>query len=420
MQVDGSFMKGFLTSPNLPLPKLSLCMIVRNEAENLSTCLESVVGFVDEMVILDTGSTDRTVEIARDYGAKVSDLAWPDDFSLARNHALQQVTGDWVLVLDADEQLTQEIKPTIAAAIQDPTHLVINLLRQEIGATQSPYSLVSRLFRRHPAIEFRRPYHAMIDDSVEDLLRTEPNWKILTLEPIALLHDGYRPELIHARDKYTKARTLMEGFLVQHPNDPYVCSKLGALYCDLGLWMEGQALLERGLTAETIDGATRYELHYHLASVYRQSQQIQAADEQLQLAIQQPIPDKLKLGAIVNWGALRQTHGQTQDDLETAAWIYREAIAIDSTCAIAYYNLGLTQKALGQFEAAIDSYQQAIYLNPTNPEPYQNMGVVLMKLGLVSESLTAFQQAIDQYKKTGSAEGETLRRSLSEMGFHLD
>lgn len=404
-------------SPPKPLlkPTLSLCMIVRNEAENLAACLDSVVGFVDELVILDTGSTDRTIDIALEYGAKVSKFVWCDDFSIARNVALKEVTGDWVLVLDADERLTDEIKPTIEAAIQDSSHLAINLLRQEIGALQSPYSLVSRLFRRHPAIEFRRPYHAMIDDSVEALLKIESHWKIVNLEPIAILHDGYRPDLITARDKFTKARTTMECFLAKNPNDPYVCSKLGALYCDLGLMTEGQALLERGLAAQTIDASTRYELHYHLASVYSKTNQIQAADEQLQLAIEQPIPDKLKLGAIVNWGALRQTHG----DLETAAWIYQEAIAIDPTCAVVYGNLGLTQKALGQFEAAIGSYQKAIALNPSNPEPHQNLGVVLMKLDRIPESLDQFKTAIGLYSKTTPIEGEKLKRSLLEMGFQL-
>ncbi len=255
----------------------------------------------------------------------------------------------------------------------------------------------------------------MIDDSVEALLQIETHWKVVNLEPIALLHDGYRPDLIYSLDKFTKARTIMEGFLAQNPNDPYVCSKLGALYCDLGLLDQGKDLLERGLAAQTIDASTRYELHYHLASVYSSLDQVQAADEQLQLAIEQPIPDKLKLGAIVNWGALRQTH----DDFETAAWIYGEAIAIDPSCAIIHANLGLTQKALGNFEAAIDSYQQAINLNPTNPEPHQNLGVVLMKLGRIPKSLSSFKAAISLYEKANSSEGERLARSLLEMGFEV-
>lgn len=396
-------------------PSLSLCMIVRNEAENLAACLDTVVDFVDQIVILDTGSTDNTCEIAHQYGAQVEHFIWCDDFSAARNAALKFVTGDWVLALDADERLTSEIKPDITAAIQDSTRLVINLFRQEVGATQSPYSLVSRLFRRHPKINFQRPYHAMIDDSVEALLAVEPHWNIVTLDPIALLHYGYQPELINSRDKFTKARKTMEGFLQKNPNDPYVCSKLGALYCDLGLDNEGKLLLERGLEATTIDAATRYELHYHLASAYTKANQIQAADEQFQLAIEQSIPDKLKLGTIVNWGALRQMN----DDLETAAWIYNEAIAIDSNCAIAYYNLGMTQKTMGNFEAAIESYHCAIKINPESPESYQNLGVVLMKLGRISESLSSFKTAIELYKKMDCAEGDGLVRSLSELGFEL-
>ena len=404
-------------SPDRPSisPSLSLCMIVRNEAENLAACLDSVVDFVDQIVILDTGSTDSTCEIAHQYGAQVENFVWCDDFSAARNAALKFVTGDWVLVLDADERLTSEIKPEILSAIQDPQRLAINLFRQEVGATQSPYSLVSRLFRRHPNINFQRPYHAMIDDSVEALLQIEPHWNIVTLDPIALLHYGYQPELINSRDKFTKARTTMEGFLRENPNDPYVCSKLGALYCDLGLDNEGKLLLERGLEATTIDAATRYELHYHLASVYTKANQIQAADKQFQLAIEQSIPDKLKLGAIVNWGALRQMN----NDPETAAWIYSEAIAIDSNCAIAHYNLGMTQKAMGDFEAAIESYNCAIEINPENPEPYQNLGVVLMKLGRVPESLNSFRTAIRLYKMIDSIEGDRLLQSLSEMGFEL-
>ena len=396
-------------------PSLSLCMIVRDEAEHLAACLDSVVDCVDQIVILDTGSVDNTCEIAHQYGAQVEHFVWCDDFSAARNAALKFVTSDWVLVLDADERLTPEIKPEILTAIQNPNRLVINLFRQEIGATQSPYSLVSRLFRRHPNINFQRPYHAMIDDSVELLLQTEPDWKVVTLDPIAILHYGYQPELINSRDKFTKARKTMEGFLDQNPNDPYVCSKLGALYCDLGLHNEGKLLLERGLESTTIDAATRYELHYHLASVHAQANQIEAADEQFQLAIEQAIPDKLKLGAIVNWGALRQMN----DDLETAAWIYGEAIAIDSTCAIAYYNLGITQKAMGNFEAAIGSYNCAILINPENPEPHQNLGVVLMKLGRIPESLNSFKTAIGLYKTINSIEGDRLVRSLSELGFEL-
>ena len=405
----------------IPTPSLSLCMIVRDEEQRLGACLDSVKDCVDNVVIVDTGSIDRTVEIAQAFNSQlpmqVHHFTWCDDFSAARNAALNHVTGDWVLVLDADERLVEGIADDIRSAIAVPDRLVVNLIRQEVGADQSPYSLVSRLFRRHPKIEFKRPYHAMIDDSVEQILQQEPQWNIVTIDSVSILHDGYQSELIVSRDKVNKARQTMERFLNSNPNDPYVCSKLGALYGDVGEISKGRTLLERGLKSPNLDPNTAYELQYHFGSLCAQQGKVQAADDAYQNAIAQPIPDKLKLGAIVNWGVLRQTH----DDLETAAWIYQEAIRIDETCAIAHYNLGLTFKAMGNLLAALQCYQRAIVLQPNNAHIYQNLGVVLMKLDRSDESLNAFKAAVKlhQHKNTSEsrAESELILRSLCDMGF---
>ncbi|MBD2325635.1 glycosyltransferase [Alkalinema sp. FACHB-956] len=391
---------------------LSLCMIVKNEAANLPRCLDSVKDVVDEMIVLDTGSTDQTIAIAQSYGAKVYEFTWCDDFSAARNAALPYVTGEWVLVLDADEVLLPAIVPALTTAIQNSKALVINLVRQEVGAPQAPYSLVSRLFRKHPAIYFQRPYHAMIDDSVETLLQQESHWEIINLPDIAIWHDGYQPEMIAARDKWKKARTTMEGFLAQHPNDPYVCSKLGALYIQMGETTRGIELLQRGLQAETIDVSTRYELHYHLGSVYQELQEPLQADEQYQQAMQQPILPMLKLGALHNWAALRQTHG----DLETAKLLYEQALAIAPDFTIAHYNLGMTLRALGDLAGAIGHYQTAIQLQPDYADAYQNLGVVLLKIGDGAGSRAAFQQAIALHQQQGSPEAQRLQQSLRDLG----
>jgi predicted Zn-dependent protease len=212
--------------------------------------------------------------------------------------ALKYVHSDWVLVLDADERLIPGVVPSLQEAIQQPQYLVINLLRQEVGARQSPYSLVSRLFRRHPAIAFARPYHAMIDDSVERLMQQEPEWQIGQLAGVAIAHYGYQAERIVARNKFTKAQQMMEGFLNQHPTDPYVCSKLGALYIEVGQTERGLTLLERGLTAAGINPATQYELHYHLGSAYAGQNQLDKAEWQYRQALEQPIVPQLQLGAL--------------------------------------------------------------------------------------------------------------------------
>jgi len=91
-------------------PSLSLCMIVKNEEEYLQECLASVEDVVDEIILVDTGSTDRTVEIAGQFDAEVHHIPWNDDFAAARNESIKHASGDWILQLDADERLDPESK----------------------------------------------------------------------------------------------------------------------------------------------------------------------------------------------------------------------------------------------------------------------------------------------------------------------
>lgn len=109
------------------MPKLSLSMIVRNEAATLCHCLASVKDLVDEMIVVDTGSTDNTREIAGSFGAHVHAFSWVDDFSAARNESLKHCTGDWVLVLDADEAIDALDHTIIRQAIDHEEHAAFRL-----------------------------------------------------------------------------------------------------------------------------------------------------------------------------------------------------------------------------------------------------------------------------------------------------
>jgi glycosyltransferase involved in cell wall biosynthesis len=392
--------------------KLSLCMIVRDEEATLPACLNSVQGLVDEMVVVDTGSTDRTLAIAKSYGAKVYQFTWCDDFAAARNHSLQYAQGDWVLILDADEILQPEIIIPLQQAIQQPQSLVVNLLRHEIQAAQAPYSLISRLFRRHPQIQFGRPYHELIDDSVLEILQQEPDWQILELPGVAIHHTGYQSSAIAQRQKFDRARRVMEGYLKAHPDDAYICNKLGALYADGGDRARGLELLQRGLDSPQLEPTVRYELHYHLGEVYRSLGDGDRAGPQFQAAIEQPVSSRLKLGAYINWGCLELDRHQPQ----LAQGLFAQAVAIAPDFALGHFNLGMALKTLGNLEAAIDHYYQAIRLNPTYAEAYQSLGVALLKGGRVTASLESFRQAIDLHTQQGSPEADRLREGLQAMG----
>src|SRR5437867_2509435 len=95
-------------------PLLSICMIVKNEEENLARALGSAAGLDAELVVVDTGSTDGTVEVARRAGARVLEFPWVDDFSAARNFGFESARGRWLLVLDADEELTDDLRERVS------------------------------------------------------------------------------------------------------------------------------------------------------------------------------------------------------------------------------------------------------------------------------------------------------------------
>ena len=242
---------------------LSFSMIVRNEEARLAGCLASVRDLADERVVVDTGSTDATIAVAEAAGARVEQVEWPGGFAPARNTALTFLNGDWVLVLDADEQLRPEVIPSLKALMAQPDVLVINLLRYEVGAAMAPYSSVSRLFRRHPAIRWSRPYHSMIDDSVGELLASE-QWRIADCSKPAILHDGYQPELLAGTDKAERLRQAMQSGVDRHPGDPYASAKLGGLMISEGQHDQAIPLLRRGLDQATSDSTERYQLLLHL------------------------------------------------------------------------------------------------------------------------------------------------------------
>ena len=342
---------------------LSLSMIVRDEATRIEACLRSVQDFVDEMVVVDTGSTDETVALAQACGARVEHLTWPGDFAPARNAALEHVKGDWVLVLDADEQLRTEAIPKLKALMAQPDVLVINLLRHELGAAMAPYSNVSRLFRRHPRIQWSRPYHSMIDESVAALMSDEPQWRIANCAEPALLHDGYRPELLSGTDKAERLRQSMERWLEDQPSDPYACAKLGALEVSEGNRDRGITLLRQGL--KMLPGgeafiAERYELLLNLGIALAADDR-DAAVGCYREALDLPLDTRLSLGARLNLAALLMQ----QNELEEAIQLTTTACQRAPEVALAWYNLGLMERHRGDLLAAIKAYDCLLYTSPS-------------------------------------------------------
>lgn len=147
------------------IPSLSLCMIVKNESQNLPRCLASVKPYVNEMIVVDTGSQDGTPEIATEYGATVRFFEWCDDFAAARNYAISQASSDWILMLDADEELVIEsdnflynlsLYPEIVAYSLPIADMMEEIPNKIVG------NYVTRLFRNIYALKYLGRFHETI------------------------------------------------------------------------------------------------------------------------------------------------------------------------------------------------------------------------------------------------------------------
>jgi glycosyltransferase involved in cell wall biosynthesis len=144
-------------------PAISVCMIVRDEAANLADCLASLRDLAREVIVVDTGSRDETVAIARSLGAQVRHFAWIDDFAAARNESLRDATGDWIFWLDADDRLSEtavaQIKNAAASGRAD-AYALTYVTRMAQGSCQVVEHI--QLFRNGLGIRFARSIHETI------------------------------------------------------------------------------------------------------------------------------------------------------------------------------------------------------------------------------------------------------------------
>jgi len=208
------------------MPLLSLCMIVKNESEHLARCLESAQGTVDEIVIVDTGSTDGTVAIAERFGARVLHRAWTDDFSAARNVSLEAATGDWALVLDADEALSaprgdafrQRLLETDAAGFR----LIVRNLTDGEGLSAFEDVPLTRLFRLGPSIRYDQPIHEQIRPAIE-----RGGGRVADSD-VLVLHYGYVADTAQGGvSRIARNLDMLRAALLRSPDDPYLHFQFG-------------------------------------------------------------------------------------------------------------------------------------------------------------------------------------------------
>jgi tetratricopeptide (TPR) repeat protein len=374
--------------------RLALSMIVRNAEELLPACLESVRGVVDEIVVADTGSRDQTISAAKKFGARVISIPWTNDFAAARNQALAEVNCDWVLVLDADEQLdgtaAQEI-PTLLA--NNPADAYQVTIRNYV------LSFADRIWdRTAKSNDSRLPaagaYPAYVEQEDVRLFRHDPEVYF-----VGRVQESVGPRILHTKRKIDRAPFCIHHFglvadaetrarknhfyrrlgrekLQDMPQDAQAYLELGVLELDhFGNLAEALALFERACQLDSHCGVAWFFQGLALVKLQRLREALQCLSE----AEQQ--------GHITS--LVYETQADAYDQLKQypeACESYDRALRCDPGNPLLESKLGLAIVRTGNMERGLCLIQQAIQVNPAAGELHDRLILSLVWLNRIEEA----------------------------------
>ena len=381
---------------------LSICLITKNEEAHLARCLDSVRGLWDDLVVVDTGSTDRTVEIARSFGARLFEFTWQDDFSLARNFCIAQASGDWILSIDADESIAARDH----AAIR-------NYLRQDdvdaVLVSQRHYVAKGVVVGWQPGpggYEEGKPYPGFMDVRCRRLFRNRPwlRWRnrvheeLVSTDSAHPLREASGEWIIHHYGK-TDARAVLhakgEAYLrigrkkiEDEPDNPQAHYELAVQYGELGRPEEALPCFEqvRRRWPKFKDTQLR------IAMCHSHCKQYDKALAALRVAARE-LPQQAHLIAFEEGNAHR-----ARGDNKAAAKAFERALSKNPAFAPASMNLALTHQGAGNLPAALTSLDRALKVSPGHAE---------MRLGraLIRKAAGDYAGALSDLDELGTERG---------------
>ncbi len=359
-----------LTQPGRK-PRLSICLIARNEARNLARCLASVKSVAWQLIVVDTGSNDGTVEIARDFGAEVYRFDWCDDFSAARNEALAHARGDWVLSLDADEELPSESLADLERHLESPEAIAFRLPLTEAGKAEEGCHYVPRLFRNAPGVCFSGRIHEHPFGSLEAM---QFAWGLENrLGTAKILHHGYAESSAGQHDKTVRNLRLLQIAIEESPEDPNLQMNLG---------------LELARAGRLADALPWYR----------------AAFNGLSALPPNAVTPEMRETLLTQFA----THLLTANRPDQAVKLLQSPLAAPGLSASQEFILGLCLVELGRMEEALKSFRTCLdrrkltAFGSVNPKIHQGapehcMAVCFWKLGRTDEARAAFGRALSSY-----------------------
>jgi len=214
-------------------------MIVKNEEKYISNCLKSIKDVVDEIIIVDTGSTDQTIEICKKFTNNILKFPWNNSFADARNFGLKEAKGDWILWLDADEEIDLEDGEKLKGLLNRfkdekliSIHL-INYIGKEKNANKTFHMAHTRLFKNHMGFNFKYNIHETLN--VDEILGDIKEIKMI---PVKIYHYGYLDSEVSNKNKHLRNLNLLEKELKKENHSPWIEYHIASEYYRLGNYIE--------------------------------------------------------------------------------------------------------------------------------------------------------------------------------------
>lgn len=381
------------------------CLMVKNEETHLPRCLESIRSWVDDIVVVDTGSTDRTVEIATSYGARVFHHPWEGDFSKHRNQTLDYASGDWVLIIDADEEFVEADLARLRPLLDDSQHSIISLNVFNVYADGRD----ARTFL--PSIRlFRRSLQLRYDGIVHNQLVFPKETRIARVNA-AIRHYGYglAPEIMEK--KIARTRALLEKQLAQTPDNPFALFNYAQL---LRSGAEGFDVARADIVIEAAEKAValtdptdRTERHLHLMCLnhiawcylYKKdfAKALEYADRALKIRDDYLDPLFLRGHVHSQAGEFERARAAYEQYLKAQA-AYNPSMETENLILLhvdsragAWYGLGLCEDALGNTAAARALYRKVVASRPGYLDSAARLGQLELADGNPEEARRLFE-----------------------------
>ncbi|MEC7242767.1 MAG: sulfotransferase [Myxococcota bacterium] len=425
------------------MSRISVCVIARDEEAMLPGMLASVESLADQLVVVDTGSTDRTVEIAEAAGAVVVREIWQNDFSIARNRALLEADGDWVLVLDCDERLVEGAAQTIREKTRVggfdlgmiPLHNAasIEASAQDILSGRSRQGepvLVPRLFRRTEDLRWSGAIHENVTQWIAAASRV-----VMTIEA-PILHFGYSPELLTLRNKDARNLRLLQAQAHREPNNVAILTYLAQAYLRSNRPQDAIRVMENAwvkLQASRLEEGLRYAvvpLATLRAYVKLRTADVAGAHDTLDTAeawgVMHPNLDVLK-GVCFETDALKRMGEPRLSALSKAKECFQRALASSKEPGASEKMPGATSWAsrtrlatvnlmLGELAEASANFQAALQEKPDHLEAQLGLAETVLFSGQPELAL----QLLEPHMNAGQSDAWVVAACASDILAEID